>query len=343
MSDAPAPWSSPDGGTGATRVLDITAPTPRVTGVTDLTRRGLLPLRPMATGEVLDGAVNVTRAFPRPVLAFAAGIAIVSSLLDLVVTLTLLGPVSASSSQVTTSSDATDQLLGQAALSTGLNLLVTLVTQAVMAGIMTAVVGRAVFGTSTTLQQAWQEVRPRIWRLIGLSLLVGVAVYGSFFGGVVGFALLAATGALGAVVGLLVLAGGAAASVWLYTRWSLAPACLVLEKQGIVPALKRSAALVRRSFWRVLGVLLLALIISLFVAFVVQLPFQILGYSPFNGFSGTYHLTTQQAVLAAVSGAVASTLVAPFVAGVRAVLYIDRRMRAEGLDVALVAASTGRR
>lgn len=338
MSDQLAGWSSPDSGLGAAPVEDRSVPATRGYAFTSPERRGLLPLRPMATGEVLDGAVAVTRAFPRPVLAFAAAIAIVSALLDLTITLTLLGPVSISSSEVSTSSDATTQLLGQAALSTGLNLLVALVTQAVMAGVMTVVVGRALFGTPTSLRQAWDELRPRLWRLIGLSLLVGLAVYGSFLGGVVVFALLAATGGAGAGLGVLVVLVASAASVWLYTRWSLAPASLVLEKQGIRPALKRSTALVRRSFWRILGILLLGLIISLFVAFVVQLPFQLLGYSPLSGFSSTYHLTTRQAVLAAVSGAVASTLVAPFVAGVRALLYIDRRMRAEGLDVALVAA-----
>ena len=338
MSDQLAGWSNPDGGLEAAAVVDHSLPTGSGYAVTLAGRRGLLPLRPMATGEVLDGAVAVTRAFPRPVLAFAAGIAIVSALLDLTITLTLLGPVSVSSSEVSGNSDAATQLLGQTALSTGLNLLVALVTQAVMAGVMTAVVGRALFGTPTSLRQTWDELRPRLWRLIALSLLVGLTVYGTFFGGVLLFALLAATGAGGAVVGVLVLVSAGATSVWLYTRWALAPASMVLEKQGIRQAMKRSSALVRRSFWRVLGILLLALAISLFVAFVVQVPFQLLGYSPLSGFRSTYHLTTKQAVLGAVSGAVASTLVAPFVAGVRALLYIDRRMRAEGLDVALVAA-----
>ena len=52
-------------------------------------------------------------------------------------------------------------------------------------------------------------------------------------------------------------------------------------------------------------------------------------------------LTTGQALVGAVAGALATTLVAPFTAGVRALLYIDRRMRAEGLDIALVAQVRG--
>jgi hypothetical protein len=335
MSDQTAGWTLPD---SATETPTPTSAAPSYT--TALAHRhGLLPLRPLAAGEVLDGAVTVTRAFPRPVLAFAAGIAVVSSLLNLVVTLTLLGPVSLSSSDLATSSDSTNRLLSQSALGTGFDLLITAITQAVMAGIMTAVVGRAVLGTATSLREAWAEVRPRVWRLIGLALLVGLAVYGIFIGGVVLFALAVAAGPVGAIFGAFVLAGTSAASIWLYIRWSLAPAALVLEKQTVRAALKRSTVLVRRSFLRVLGILLLALVITFFVALVVQLPFQLLGYSSLRDFGQTYQLTTRQAILAAVSGAIATTLVAPFTAGVRALLYVDRRMRAEGLDVALVAAA----
>jgi hypothetical protein len=39
---------------------------------------------------------------------------------------------------------------------------------------------------------------------------------------------------------------------------------------------------------------------------------------------------------------VASFLVNPFVSGVTALLYVDRRMRAEGLDVALRASADRR-
>lgn len=340
MTDRSPGWSTPDTGLGAPAPAPPPPPTPTAYGGAGGFRRGLLPLRPMATGEVLDGAVNVTRAFPRTVLAFGAAIALVTSLLDLVITLTLVTPAARSTSELSGSSDTTDQVLGSAAVGTGLSLLVTLVTQAVMAGVMTAVVGRAVLGDGTSLRQAWDEVRPRLALLVGLSLLVGLAVYGSFFGAVVLFVLLAATaGAGGALLGLLVMAAGGVAAIWLYVRWSLAPAVLVLEKGGLKHALRRSGVLVKRAFWRICGILLLAQVIALTVTLVVQLPFQLLGYSPFSGLSADYTLTTGDAIIGAVSGAFATTLVAPFSAGVRALLYVDRRMRAEGLDVALVAAS----
>ena len=51
---------------------------------------------------------------------------------------------------------------------------------------------------------------------------------------------------------------------------------------------------------------------------------------------------TLKVVLAAVYGGLVVTVVKPFTAGVRALLYVDRRMRAEGLDVQLAAAAAAR-
>lgn len=346
MTDPPAGWSRPDAGLAATSAY--VPPGSLHEAPYDSSRsaavRGVIPLRPLGVGEILDGAVAVVRAVPRPVLAFAAAISVVTALLQLIVTLTVLGSVtSTSAAELTSSSDALRSVLGSALIGTGLMLFIEVISAAVLAGIVTAVVGRAVFGTPTTVGQAWEQVRPRLGRLVLLSVLIALAVYGSLFGGLAVFALLAQAGPVGALVGLFVLAAAAGAAVWLYVRWSLAPAVLVLEKQDIRTALRRSGTLVSRSWFRVLGVLLLALVIALFVGLVVQLPFQLLGYSPFAGLSQDYAMSTSQSIIGAIAGAFASTLVAPFSAGVRSLLYVDRRMRAEGLDVALVAATTGQR
>ena len=109
----------------------------------------------------------------------------------------------------------------------------------------------------------------------------------------------------------------------------------MLEKQTVRASLGRSRSLVRGAFWRVFGVLLLALAISYAVATVIQIPFALLGYDPFAGLSGTYEFTRTDAVLGAVASALAGTLVVPFTGGVRALIYLDRRMRAEALDLDL--------
>lgn len=306
--------------------------------------RGVVPLRPLALGELLDGSVTVVRRYPKPVLAASAAIAVVGAVLQLFVTLAIRGSLAdASASASAGSSDAVAGLLGTAAVATGLNVLVDIATGAVLTGIVTAVVGRAVFGQSTSLREAWESLRPRLRPLLIVSFVVAFASYGAFFGALGVVALVAVSsggGAAVAVSAVLLVPLGAVVAVWLYVRWSLAPAAVVLEKQPVRAALRRSSALVARSFWRILGVLLLAALIAGFVGLVLQLPFQLFGFSALRGIgSGTTRLSTGRVIAGAVTSALVATVVAPFAAGVRALLYVDRRMRAEGLDVTLNAAA----
>ena len=151
----------------------------------------------------------------------------------------------------------------------------------------------------------------------------------------------AVAGSPGLLLGIPLGLAGAAAAVYAYIRLSLAAPALVLEKVGVVESMRRSGVLVRTSVWRVLGILLLAALIALFVAQIVQLPFMIVGGG--NGlFDLSRELRMRDLVLAEIGSGVAATLTAPFTSGVRALLYIDRRMRAEGLDVALAAAAAQR-
>ena len=75
--------------------------------------------------------------------------------------------------------------------------------------------------------------------------------------------------------GLLVLAS-LPLSALLYVRLSLATPALVLEHAPVLTSFRRSWVLVRRSFWRVLGILLLAVLVGTAVASVLQLPFSLL-------------------------------------------------------------------
>lgn len=340
MTEPTTAWRAPDSFGGAARAAPLTSyagPAPSRPG--PRSPRGVVPLRPLGLGELLDGSVAVVRAHPRPVLAMSAAVAVVSSLLQLTVTLTLLGPLTnTDTSTLGDSSGAFQTYLGTAAVGTGLTLLIAAVTGAVLAGVVTVVASRAVLGDAITLRQAWEQARPRLGPLIVTALLVGFASYGSVLGSIALGALLASTGTAGVVAAVPVVLAGVTGAVLLYTRWSLATAIVVLERQPLRRALGRSAVLVRHSFFRVFGVLLLAVVIAGFVGQILQLPFLLFGYNPFAGLGGTpQHLSTGAALVGAVAGALAGTVVAPFTAGVRALLYIDRRMRAEGLDITLAA------
>ena len=352
MTEPTTVWRAPDSLGGAPGTAPATSyagaalpppgsrPTPAVGAVPrGAIARGAVPMRPLGLGELLDGSVAVIRAYPRPVLAMSAAVAVGSALLQLVVTLTLLGPLTnTDTATLGTSGGAFQAYLGTAAVGTGLTLLIAAVTGAVLAGVVTVVASRAVLGDAITLRQAWEQARPRLGPLIVTALLVGFASYGSVLGSIALGALLASTGTAGVVAAVPVVLAGVTGAVLLYTRWSLATAIVVLERQPLRRALGRSAVLVRHSFFRVFGVLLLAVVIAGFVGQILQLPFLLFGYNPFAGLGGTpQHLSTGAALVGAVAGALAGTVVAPFTAGVRALLYIDRRMRAEGLDITIAA------
>jgi hypothetical protein len=237
-------------------------------------------------------------------------------------------------------------VLGGAAAGGLVAVLLTLLSGAVLTGGLTAVVSKAVLGEQINFAQAWRQLRPVLLRLVGLALLIVLIVYGVLLVGTfAGVGLIAVGGPILAFVGVPLILATLVACPYLYIRFSLAPCALVLERTGILTSLRRSSALVKRDWWRVFGILLLTLIIGLFVSQVVQLPFAVLGAgSPGNLFDPDADvLGTRPLVLSAIGGGIASTVVAPFTASVRALLYVDRRMRSEGLDVALTAAVGARR
>jgi hypothetical protein len=308
---------------------------------------GVVPLRPLGLGEVLDGAVGVLRRYPRPALGLAALVAVVTTLVDVLLLVTAFEPFLTIDTAALDAGDtsALDTALGGAAAGFALSLLLSLLSGAVLTGAITAVVGRAVLGQPMSFGEAWAQVRPRLLPLVGLAVVLLGLVYGVLLLGLVASVALVAVGGVDAALVAVPLAlATVATAIWLYVRFSLAPCALVLEKVGIGTSLRRSAVLVARDWWRVFGILLLTIIIGLFVSQVVSLPFAALGAGS-DGLLGSPDtvLSTRSLVLSAIGGGIAATLVAPFTAGVRALLYVDRRMRAEGLDVSLSAAAAARR
>jgi hypothetical protein len=85
-----------------------------------------------------------------------------------------------------------------------------------------------------------------------------------------------------------------------------------------------------------LGVLLVGIVSSILV-----IPFVVIGLAVSGVFSG--HTPTGTPVLfllmAALGTLVAQTITAPLQASILALLYVDRRIRVEALDVTLAAAA----
>jgi len=304
-------------------------------------RPGIVPLRPLGVGELLDGAFTAIRRYPKATLGLSACVMLVVTVVEVATQYWLLAGITPP--QSSTLSHASDYAarLGTAAV---VNVLVVLLATLVLTGLVTAVIGEAVLGRPVTVSQAWGRVRPVFWRLAGaaaLAFVLPILVPAAL--ALPGIIVLAAGGGTGGGVLLAVgLIAGLPLMIWLYFLLVLAPAAVVLEQQTVRGALGRSRALVRRSWWRVFGILLLASIIASVVSGIISLPFTFAGGGLTSVGGRTSAVQLSQLVITGIGGLLAGTIVRPFSAGVAALLYIDRRMRAEALDMTLVRAAAER-
>jgi hypothetical protein len=308
---------------------------------------GVVPLRPLGLGELLDGSVGVLRGYPRPTLGMSAAVAVVATLLNVVLLLTAFRPfvdVDQTASLQSGNAEALESALGGAAVGAALTFVLVLLSGAILTGILTAVVGKAVLGQPLTLGEAWQQVRPALLKLLVIAFALAAVIGTLLAVGVVGAVLLVAlAGPVFIVLAIPLMLAAIAVGCYLYVRLSLAPCVVVLERVSIGTALRRSWLLVKGDWWRVFGISLLAFVVAVVVGLVIQVPFELLGYGSVSDLtSGTDALSARTLVASSIGSIIAATLVDPFTAGVRALLYVDRRMRAEGLDVALAAAANER-
>jgi hypothetical protein len=203
-----------------------------------------------------------------------------------------------------------------------------------------------VLGKPVTAGEAWRDARPQVLRLFGLILLLLLIGFGIILGGTLPGILVAVAGSTDAGAALAVVGGLGAAIValWLLIRFSLASPALMLEKQGIVKSMSRSAKLVRGSWWRIFGIQLLAQIIASIMSSVLVLPFAfIAGALSGDGISGlvngTGNLGWTFLIVTGIGSVIARMIAFPITAGVTVLLYIDQRIRREALDLDLARAA----
>ncbi|MFH8383105.1 hypothetical protein ACH4E7_19485 [Kitasatospora sp. NPDC018058] len=292
-------------------------------------RPGVIPLRPLAVGELLDGAVTTIRRHWRTALTLSLGIAVVDQAGAIASELLVSGRTGTSTQLLT--------LLARMPLMLLLNALAT--------ALLTVVVSRAVLGRSVTAGDAWRDARPRLLQLLGLTVLTTLMSSGALL---LGFTPLLgyqasgsgtpATEALLALVGLLTVP----AAVWLLIRYSLAAPALMLEKQGVMTALSRSRRLVRGSWWRIFGIVVLSKVLSVIIGMVLLIPARfiglVLGFGSVDRL-GSGNQSVGMLVMTAVAGIIASALTTPFMAAVGVLVYIDQRIRREALDIELARAA----
>ncbi|MCX4994049.1 glycerophosphoryl diester phosphodiesterase membrane domain-containing protein [Streptomyces longwoodensis] len=309
---------------------------------------GVIPLRPLGVGEILDGAVSTMRTYWRTVLGISLTVAVVTETLVVLLQGLVLQDAVSSSALGDTSATTDEQIdaLRDSMISSGAIFLVTLVGTVIATALLTAVTSRAVLGKEVALGEAWRDARPRIPALFGLILLLLLIAVGIGGVGVLPGILLAVAGAgdAGAAIAVLGVLAAFVVIVWLFVRLSLASPALMLEKQGIRKAMSRSTKLVSGSWWRVFGIQLLAAIIANVISAIVVVPFAVVGaLAGDGGFHGFVEsggdLGWTYLVISGIGSVIGSMITFPITAGVTVLLYIDQRIRREALDLDLARAA----
>jgi hypothetical protein len=315
---------------------------------------GVIPLRPLGVGEILDGAISYIRRDPKTVLGISAAISAIiaaAQLLTLSLTFSSLDSLSSRSRVGSSANDvaAVNDALGTAFAGQGaqlLQLVVTSVLGVVATGLLTLVMGRAVLGQRVTLGEAWKGTSKRFWPLLGLTFLISLAVGAAAFAGIlasvlIGWAISNVSVGLGVFVGIVLGVCALLAALWLHVRLLLSPVALMLEGAGVGRSMSRSWGLVHGAWWRTFGIWLLASVIGTIVSGVLAVPFALVGgvSTALSSSNGSTSLGLGYFIATSLGTLLASTVVLPFSSGVVVLLYIDRRIRREALDIELARAA----
>jgi len=316
-------------------------------GWTPPPKPGFIPLRPLTLGDVIAAAFQVIRRNPRPTFGFAL---VVNVIVTVVVgagtgwlAWLLYGRVlSAAEADRETIGAGSILLFVIAALAAWI---ISSALSGIVQGVVSLDVARGAVGERLRLKELWRGVRGRIGAIIVWTLLVSIAsavAVGVVVGVVLLFAPLGGLGiVLGLLVGLVAGLGMLCLSVWLWVRLVHVPTLLVVERLPIRAAMRRSWSLTLGRWWRTFGIVLLVYAIIIVASEVITSPISFLGgllggvVNP----NGTEDVANGWMigllVLSAAVGSVFGAIGAVAEAATPAVLYLDARMRKEGLDLEL--------
>jgi hypothetical protein len=228
---------------------------------------------------------------------------------------------------------------------TVVTIVLDLLGQVVLAGLLTMVIGRAVLGERVGIGQAWNLVRGRLAALLGVTLLTAAIFIGLVLPWAIILVILIVSGAgtgpaaaWGFLAGLVTFVIVVIALI----RLGLAAPVTMLERCGPATALRRSWHLTRGSFWRIFGILALTAIVVGLAGFILELPFVILrgvggggSASPVSLPGVAASVSVAGIIVGGIGGIISSAIVRPVSSGVLVMLYLDMRIRKEGLDLAL--------
>ncbi|MFI5758739.1 oxidoreductase [Streptomyces sp. NPDC051569] len=328
---------------------------------------GVIPLAPLTLGAIFGGSLAIMGRYWKQLFGLVAAVFAGALLLVVAAAAIAYTTVSGHLRALVDAAGETDppwddiRPLGIAFVCVWLFAMVLyLVATAMVQAACPTIVQAAVLGRPTTFGAVWRRTLSRFPAVLGATFLSGLVAIVPMVLLVLVVAAAVATFAvnddLGQLiwllpVGFLGYLALAPVAVWLWIRFSLAPAAAVIESQRPVAALRRSTHLVRGSWWRIFGISGLAGLMVSAASIVVG---QLVNLTTL--FPGTMSASDLPSdpdvgqVLASMGGffAVAlifqliwQVLVATFPQLVISLLYMDQRIRKENLAQALITATAG--
>ena len=313
---------------------------------------GIIPLRPLSIGDIYQGAFAAIKTNTRTMFGFTAallGVVLVISIATnyAIINLVLpnyLSPNSPYATAFISLSGFFSQLGGS---------LLQVLATVLLSGLIVVAVSRSVLGRVASSKEVWERTKSKFLPLIGLNIITSIISGLMMIIGIVVFFVLLASVASTAktdrellqgldisLVGLLIpMLASALVSSYLSIKFSVASPAMVLENLGVFAAIGRSWRLTRGNFWRLFGINILTTIITAMVAGIfggiagaLGAIFVVVGSSSPEDMLASLNTTY---ILTMVMSTIAQLLILPFTSSVNALLYIDLRMRKEGLDVEL--------
>jgi hypothetical protein len=296
----------------------------------------------LSLGNIYDGAFRIIRFNPKATVGAAVMVTAVAMLIPVLVTVVVsltIGIATDASGEL--DPDATTAELVGALAAYGsllLSLVVAQVGVVFVTGMVAHVTRAAAVGRRLGLGEAWAATLGKRWRLLGLTLVLNL----TFLFLLLAYVLLwvpvvvASSSAWPVVIwGVVSVPAFVALCCWLWIRYYYLPVpALMLEPVGIFGAIGRGWRLSARQYWRTFGIALLTVVIAQFAGGLLSFPVSIVGNVV--ALAAPEHAVLALILTQAVAVVVQNAFVAPFLAAVTSVQYVDLRMRKEAFDVELM-------
>jgi hypothetical protein len=299
--DAPVGPGAP-GGAGPARVVSTSGVVGDLDRPTDVPQ---VVLRPMTLADVLDGGFSVIKARPKRILTLTAAIVVPIQVLTAFVSRDLSGGLFGSDDWFREDPTVSGQT-GSSSLDL-VALLAALILPSVALVCIAAAISHLVMGWTVGHDASGREmigvVGRRWWPLLATFVVVHVAE----------------------VIGVLTCY---LATLPIMAFFVVVAPVIGAEEASTGTALRRSFDLVKNRFWPVLGIALLMGIVAFTLGNVLSVLPQ--GAALVVGIESGWWL----AALGATIGQMVTT---PFVAAATTLLYLDLRIRTEGMDIELAA------